>query len=172
MRKLEIYRVNMIRFLPESLIVVVFLFFGCVAKSPPKVKRALELELPSSYQSKLDVIDSDTNWIKEISKDGKLEKLIEEVLLNNWDFKKAATNVQRAAANAKISASKKYPKFSGGLGGARTERSFLGFPFGGDQESSEARPRVSKSLFSSYGMSLDMNWEIDLWGRMRQARKH
>ncbi len=171
MRKLEIYRVNMIRFLPESLIVVVFLFFGCVAKSPPKVKRALELELPSSYQSKLDVIDSDTNWIKEISKDGKLEKLIEEVLLNNWDFKKAATNVQRAAANAKISASKKYPKFSGGLGGARTERSFLGFPFGGDQESSEARPRVSKSLFSSYGMSLDMNWEIDLWGRMRAGQE-
>ena len=171
MRKLEIYRVNMIRFLPESLIVVVFLFFGCVAKSPPKVKRALELELPSSYQSKLDVIDSDTNWIKEISKDGKLEKLIEQVLLNNWDFKKAATNVQRAAANAKISASKKYPKFSGGLGGARTERSFLGFPFGGDQESSEARPRVSKSLFSSYGMSLDMNWEIDLWGRMRAGQE-
>ena len=171
MRKLEIYRVNMIRFLPESLIVVAFLFFGCVAKSPPKVKRALELELPSSYQSKLDVIDSDTNWIKEISKDGKLEKLIEEVLLNNWDFKKAATNVQRAAANAKISASKKYPKFSGGLGGARTERSFLGFPFGGDQESSEARPRVSKSLFSSYGMSLDMNWEIDLWGRMRAGQE-
>ena len=171
MRKLETYRVNMIRFLPESLIVVAFLFCGCVAKSPPKVKRALELELPSSYQSKLDVIDSDTNWIKEISKDGKLEKLIEEVLLNNWDFKKAATNVQRAAANAKISASKKYPKFSGGLGGARTERSFLGFPFGGDQESSEARPRVSKSLFSSYGMSLDMNWEIDLWGRMRAGQE-
>ena len=171
MRKLETYRVNMIRFLPESLIVVAFLLCGCVAKSPPKVKRALELELPSSYQSKLDVIDSDTNWIKEISKDGKLEKLIEEVLLNNWDFKKAATNVQRAAANAKISASKKYPKFSGGLGGARTERSFLGFPFGGDQESSEARPRVSKSLFSSYGMSLDMNWEIDLWGRMRAGQE-
>ena len=171
MRKLESYRVNMIRFLPESLIVVAFLLCGCVAKSPPKVKRALELELPSSYQSKLDVIDSDTNWIKEISKDGKLEKLIEEVLLNNWDFKKAATNVQRAAANAKISASKKYPKFSGGLGGARTERSFLGFPFGGDQESSEARPRVSKSLFSSYGMSLDMNWEIDLWGRMRAGQE-
>ncbi|MBT7983758.1 MAG: TolC family protein, partial [Akkermansiaceae bacterium] len=135
------------------------------------MKEPLELKLPSSYQSKLDVIDSDTNWIKEISKDGKLEKLIEEVLLNNWNFKKAATNVQRAAANAKISASKKYPKFSGGLGGARTERSFLGFPFGGDQESSEARPRVSKSLFSSYGMSLDMNWEIDLWGRMRTGQE-
>lgn len=161
----------MIRFLPESLMVVVFIFSGCVAKSPPKMKKSLELELPSSYQSKLDVIDSDPNWIKEISKDGKLEKLIEEVLLNNWDFKKAATNVQRAAANAKISASKKYPNFSGGLGGARAERSFLGFPFGGDQESSGVDPKVSKSLFSSYGMSLDMNWEIDLWGRMRAGQE-
>ena len=166
-----IYRVQMVRFLHKFLIVIVFIFSGCVAKSPPKVKEVLELKLPSSYQSKLDVFDSDTNWIKQISKDGELEKLIEEVLLNNWDFKKAATNVQRAAANAKISASKKYPKFSGGLGGARTERSFLGFPFGGDQESSEAKPRVSKSLFSSYGMSLDMNWEIDLWGRMRAGQE-
>ena len=171
MKRAGIYRVKMIRFLHKSLIVVVFIFSGCVAKSPPKVKEALKLKLPSSYQSKLDVFDSDTNWIKQISKDGELEKLIEEVLLNNWDFKKAATNVQRAAANAKISASKKYPKFSGGLGGGRTERSFLGFPFGGDQESSEAKPRVSKSLFSSYGMSLDMNWEIDLWGRMRTGQE-
>ena len=164
-------RINRVYFFSVPLIFVVSIFSGCIAKSPPKMKEPLELKLPSSYQSKLDVIDSDTNWIKEISKDGKLEKLIEEVLLNNWDFKKAATNVQRAAANAKISASKKYPKFSGGLGGARTERSFLGFPFGGDQESSEARPRVSKSLFSSYGMSLDMNWEIDLWGRMRTGQE-
>jgi NodT family efflux transporter outer membrane factor (OMF) lipoprotein len=164
-------RINRAYFFSVPLIFVVLIFSGCIAKSPPKMKEPLELKLPSSYQSKLDVIDSDTNWIKEISKDGKLEKLIEEVLLNNWDFKKAATNVQRAAANAKISASKKYPKFSGGLGGARTERSFLGFPFGGDQESSEARPRVSKSLFSSYGMSLDMNWEIDLWGRMRAGQE-
>jgi len=171
MKRLRINRVNGVRFFPEYLIVVVFLFSGCVAKSPPKGKGSLELKLPSSYQSKLDVIDSDTNWIKQISKDGKLEKLIEEVLLNNWDFKKAATNVQRAAANAKISASKKYPKFSGGLGGARTERSFLGFPFDGDQESSETKPTVSKALFSSYGMSLDMNWEIDLWGRMRAGQE-
>jgi len=161
----------MFRLLRKFSIVVVLVFSGCVAKSPPKMKEPLELKLPSSYQSKLDVVDSDTDWVKQISKDSELERLIEEVLLNNWDFKKAATNVQRAAANAKISASKKYPKFNGGLGGARTERSFLGFPFGGDQESSETKPKVSKSLFSSYGMSLDMNWEIDLWGRMRAGQE-
>ena len=161
----------MVRLLRNFPIVLILIFSGCVAKSPTKVEEPLELKLPSSYQSKLDVFESDTDWVKQISKNSQLERLIEEVLLNNWDFKKAATNVQRAAANAKISASKKYPKFNGGIGGARNERSFLGFPFGGDQEPSEAKPKVSKSLFSSYGMSLDMNWEIDLWGRMRAGQE-
>ena len=166
-----IYRIKMVRLLRNFPIVLILIFSGCVAKSPTKVEEPLELKLPSSYQSKLDVFESDTDWVKQISKNSQLERLIEEVLLNNWDFKKAATNVQRAAANAKISASKKYPKFNGGIGGARNERSFLGFPFGGDQEPSEAKPKVSKSLFSSYGMSLDMNWEIDLWGRMRAGQE-
>ena len=166
-----IYRIKMVRLLRNFPIVLILIFSGCVAKSPTKIEESLELKLPSSYQSKLDVFESDTDWVKQISKNSQLERLIEEVLLNNWDFKKAATNVQRAAANAKISASKKYPKFNGGIGGARNERSFLGFPFGGDQEPSEAKPKVSKSLFSSYGMSLDMNWEIDLWGRMRAGQE-
>jgi multidrug efflux system outer membrane protein len=171
MKLVGIYRIKMVRLLRNFPIVLILIFSGCVAKSPTKVEEPLELKLPSSYQSKLDVFESDTDWVKQISKNSQLERLIEEVLLNNWDFKKAATNVQRAAANAKISASKKYPKFNGGIGGARNERSFLGFPFGGDQESSEAKPKVSKSLFSSYGMSLDMNWEIDLWGRMRAGQE-
>lgn len=171
MKLVGIYRIKMVRLLRNFPIVLILIFSGCVAKSPTKIEEPLELKLPSSYQSKLDVFESDTDWVKQISKNSQLERLIEEVLLNNWDFKKAATNVQRAAANAKISASKKYPKFNGGIGGARNERSFLGFPFGGDQESSEAKPKVSKSLFSSYGMSLDMNWEIDLWGRMRAGQE-
>ena len=167
----KIHRIKALRLLAGISIFVVLIFSGCIAKSPPKMGELLELELPSSYQSKLDVYDSNADWIKQISKDSELERLVEEVLLNNWDFKKAAVNVKRAAANAKISASKKYPKFNGGLGGARNERSFLGFPFGGEQESSGEQPKVSKSLFSSYGMSLDMNWEIDLWGRMRAGQE-
>ena len=34
----------------------------------------LELELPSSYQSKLDVYDSNADWIKQISKDSEASK--------------------------------------------------------------------------------------------------
>ena len=71
MKRLRINRVNVVRFFPEYLIGVVFLFSGCVAKPPSKGKGSLELKLPSSYQSKLDIINSDTNSIKQISKDGK-----------------------------------------------------------------------------------------------------
>ena len=83
----KIHRIKALRLLAGISIFVVLIFSGCIAKSPPKMGELLELELPSSYQSKLDVYDSNADWIKQISKDSELERLVEEVLLNNWDFK-------------------------------------------------------------------------------------
>ena len=147
-------------------LILMFSFFGCVAKSPPLTNTKDRIfTAPSVYSSKLQEAPSTHDWVKEISNDKILSGLIKEVLNNNIDIKKAANNVQRAASNARISGSNKFPKFSGGVGGQRNQQAFLGLPFDTDD------PQLSKSLFNAYGLSLDMQWEIDLWGRIKAGQE-
>ena len=147
-------------------LILVCNLFGCVAKSPPLTNtKDRILRVPSAYSSKLQEAPSTHDWVKEISNDRILRGLIKEVLNNNIDIKKAANNVQRAASTARISGSNKFPKFSGGVGGQRNQQAFLGLPFDTDD------PQLSRSLFNAYGLSLDMQWEIDLWGRIKAGQE-
>ena len=147
-------------------LILVCNLFGCVAKSPPLTNtKDRILRVPSAYSSKLQEAPSTHDWVKEISSDKILSGLIKEVINNNIDIKKAANNVQRAASTARISGSNKFPKFSGGVGGQRNQQAFLGLPFDTDD------PQLSKSLFNAYGLSLDMQWEIDLWGRIKAGQE-
>ena len=146
------------------MIILIFLS-GCAANSPEKILEISGVSTPSAYYSKLDEVPSNENWIKEISKDENLGNIISAVLENNTDLQKAANNVKRAASRAKITASNRYPKFAAGVGGQRNQQAFLGLPFG------DADPQLSRSLFNAYGLSLDMNWEIDLWGRVKAGQE-
>ena len=147
-----------------GIIILIFLS-GCAANSPEKILEISGVSTPSAYYSKLDEVPSNENWIKEISKDKNLGNIISAVLENNTDLQKAANNVKRAASRAKITASNRYPKFAAGVGGQRNQQAFLGLPFG------DADPQLSRSLFNAYGLSLDMNWEIDLWGRIKAGQE-
>ncbi|MAW11923.1 MAG: hypothetical protein CMO54_08745 [Verrucomicrobiales bacterium] len=147
-----------------GIIILIFLS-GCAANSPKKILEIPGVSTPSAYYSKLDEVPSNENWIKEISKDKNLGNIISAVLENNTDLQKAANNVKRAASRAKITASNRYPKFAAGVGGQRNQQAFLGLPFG------DADPQLSRSLFNAYGLSLDMNWEIDLWGRIKAGQE-
>ena len=147
-----------------GMIILIFLS-GCAANSPEKIPEIAGVSTPSAYYSKLDEVPSNENWIKEISKDKNLGNIISAVLENNTDLQKAANNVKRAASRAKITASNRYPKFAAGVGGQRNQQAFLGLPFG------DADPQLSRSLFNAYGLSLDMNWEIDLWGRIKAGQE-
>ena len=146
-------------------IIILIIFSGCAANSPDKTSQVDGVSTPSAYYSKLDEVPSNENWIKEISKDKDLGNIIRAVLKNNKDLQKAANNVRRAAARAKITASNRFPKFAAGVGGQRNQQAFLGLPFG------DADPQLSKSLFNAYGLSLDMNWEVDLWGRVKAGQE-
>ncbi|MFQ5353090.1 MAG: efflux transporter outer membrane subunit, partial [Candidatus Binatia bacterium] len=75
-----------------------------------------------------------------------------------------------------------YPQVGAGLSGSRRRQNFIGFDFFGsstDQDSgsgstSPGSARGSSILSSTstrLGVSLDVSWEIDLWGKARAARR-
>ena len=148
-------------------VVPALMLLGCAAKAPPLQEDVLDMEAPAAYKSKLKTFGTAETWLKQLSADGTLVDLVEEVKKNNWDIKKAAVHVKTAAAEAKIAGSKRYPFFSTKLEGQRAQQAFIGFPLGGQG----AGDGISKSLSNNFGLSLDVAWEIDLWGRIRTGQE-
>lgn len=92
---------------------------------------------------------ADQHWA-EVFHDPELQRVIETALANNLDLKIAAARVEEFR------------------GRARVARSYLGpnLSLGGDTSPSPGTPDDS-----SYSLGLTLNWEIDLFGRLRRANE-
>ena len=96
--------------------------------------------------------------------DPDLSRLIEESLSGSFDLAAAAARVQAAEARARITGADLAPQADLAASGARARRNFIGFPIPGAGE------RVLSTTNTSWGVSLDLSWEVDLWGRIRSGR--
>lgn len=116
--------------------------------SPPKI------DLPTTTASKAQHIDRE--WWKAFG-DPLLNQLVADALINNFDLAKAAANVQEARANAGTAQSLLSPRLDG-VGKANASK----------RRASFVSTDNDLSKTSSYlAGGLAVNWEIDLWGRIR-----
>jgi NodT family efflux transporter outer membrane factor (OMF) lipoprotein len=93
-----------------------------------------------------------------------LSSLVEEALGRNFDLQAAGARLAAAEARARIAGADLWPRVDASGSGARSRRSFVGFPFPGGEE------RALSTTSTNLGVSLDVTWEIDLWGRVRAGR--
>ncbi len=103
------------------------------------------------------------SWWKSFS-DPHLDSLILEALANNHDLAAAAAAVDAALARARIAGADLRPQLSAGINGARRQQVFVGLPIPGGEA-------ALKSLSTAWGVSLDISWEADLWGRLRAGQQ-
>ena len=83
---------------------------------------------------------------------------IESALQRNYDLQAAASRLEQAEAQARIAGADLQPQAQVGLVAARRKQNFIGFPIPGDG--------VPSSTSTNLGVSLDLSWEVDLWGRL------
>jgi NodT family efflux transporter outer membrane factor (OMF) lipoprotein len=102
----------------------------------------------------------DETWWAEFDDPG-LKALIEEALENNRDLRGAAARVEAARAQARIAGADQYPDVIAGLDSAKRKQNFIGLPIPG------AEGGVLSTTTTTWGLSLDVSWEVDLWGRLR-----
>ena len=141
----------------RSLAAVALLALSACAVGP-KYQRP-ETEVPTAFRYTLGADEAasiaDLGWW-EMYRDPILQGLIEEALRNNQDLRFAAARVTEARAMVGVSAADFYPQI--GLGAA-----------GGYGQQSAKNYVPGQGPSGSFNASLGMSWELDIWGRVRNA---
>jgi len=97
------------------------------------------------------------NWLESFG-DPTLTRLVNEALKNNPDLAATAARLDQAIASANAAGAALYPGLDAGIQG---------------QNSTTLRRRSGTDRNSSrFGASLDLGWELDVWGRLRHSRQN
>ncbi len=134
---------------------------GCVS-APPVVVPQLDVPVPDAWTTEgngpTGAVASD--WWSAFGDTG-LSTAVETALVQNFDLRAAAARLEQAAADARAASGALQPTIQASYNGSRRKQNFVGFPIPG------AEGRVLSTISTNHGVSLDVSWEIDLWGRLR-----
>lgn len=131
---------------------------GC--KVGPDYQRPT-VESPATFRNGPDAPDAasfaDLPWW-QVFNDEVLQSLVREALTNNYDLRIAISRIEQAKALEAQAVSPLYPQIGYNAGLSQGRNAFVGSPSpnGGDTTSSALA-------------TLNVFWEIDLWGRIRRA---
>jgi NodT family efflux transporter outer membrane factor (OMF) lipoprotein len=126
---------------------------GCSVRQPSEPIMPPSIEVPDAWvsQSETKAQDLPAGWLADFE-DPRLEAIVAEALENNQDLRTAAAQLEVARQAAIKAGAGLYPFISAGAGG-----SSQGGYEGGDTTTTS-------------GVSLDVVWEIDLWGGIRAGK--
>jgi multidrug efflux system outer membrane protein len=107
----------------------------------------------------------DLKWF-EVFKDQELQKLVRTAMIQNYDLRAAVARIDAARANLGLARSDQFPQFEASADLTTTRASSNG-QFGA---SGQGGPGGKTHSFGSVLLNL-LNFEIDVWGRLRQQTK-
>lgn len=122
---------------------------GCASKAGPDADRHVG-ELPDAWTTKTAASEVESAWWLRF-KDERLNALIDEAQRYNTGIGQAEAREQQARAQAEIAGADRLPQLSGAFNASRQKQPVPG----GDS-----------AITETYGASLNISWEIDLWGRL------
>lgn len=138
------------------LIVSIFLISGCATKAPPSQAEKLPVQAPATYNSDHDKASFwNDGWMQDIQ-DPLLPRIIAEALEQNYNLIIAEGRLQAAEATAVIQGSGRYPDLDLRTTGGRRLTSKEGQQF-----------EIRSNYSSTFRLDFRTNWELDIWGRVR-----
>ncbi len=139
---------------------VVVVAVGC-ASALPVEPPVLDVQIPTEWTAEeVPVGQVEVTWWNDFGDEG-LTAVVETALSRNYDLQAAAARLEQAAAEARAANGDLMPSIEASYSGARRKQNFVGFPIPGSED------RVLSTVSTNYGVSVDISWEIDLWGRLR-----
>jgi NodT family efflux transporter outer membrane factor (OMF) lipoprotein len=137
------------------LVLSLAVIWGC-ASAPGRVHPDTGIEVPPDWTvPAAATVPIEPGWWADFG-DSDLDSFVAEALENNRDLRAALARLDAAAASARIAGADLKPKIGIGLEATRQRFNPAALGFGGDSRT-----------FDTFGVSLDTQWEVDLWGRIR-----
>lgn len=149
--------------LPGTALIGGLLLTSCAAIDPPVARERVQAPLvPDRFSAEIDAPPAAEEiaaaWWNELNAPA-LDALIVEALEANYSLDAAVERVAQAAAEAELAGVGRRPQVNAGLSASRARQVFVGLPIPG------ADGPLSTTA-STYGLSLNVSWELDLWGRL------
>jgi multidrug efflux system outer membrane protein len=148
-------------------LIVVSLLTGSVA-GQKKYERPSAIKTPDAFRGTATVAPADQTSIGdlkwfEVFKDEALQKLVRTAIIQNYDLRAAVARINAAHANLGLARSDQFPQFE-----ASTDLTTTRISRNGQLGASGQGGRTRS--FGSVLLNL-LNFEIDVWGRLRQQTK-
>ncbi|MCY3759053.1 MAG: TolC family protein, partial [Acidobacteria bacterium] len=96
--------------------------------------------------------------------DEDLDRVVARVLERNQDLRAAGARIEAARAQARIASAAQLPQLDASFDLGGRKQNFLGLRLPGAEGS------VLSRTFSSTGLSLNLGWEADLWGKVKAGK--
>lgn len=129
---------------------------ACQPAHSPQIRLGeVEGMAPSSWsQSEYSKAGVDYGWVQNFG-DSRLNQLVKKAVESHPEMQIMAERVHRAEKYAQIAGAASKVQSNIGLSGNRKKTVFVNFPFEGSQTA------------NTYGIDWKVNWEPDIWGRVR-----
>ena len=150
-------------------LLLLFLLTSCASKKAIEPESMVN-NIPEDWAITTPVtINISDIWWNEFQ-DEKLNQFLNQFLEQNINLEQAMLNTRVAKQVSVISTSNVFPSIAVSASGSESEQNTSGFPsifssFFGNQND-----EITTFTQENYNLSLSTQWEIDLWGKMRQGR--
>ena len=145
------------------------LITGCASQKAIEPDSIISEQIPNQWQSDLPVqLNVSEIWWNEFQ-DENLNQFLSIFLEENINLEQAMLNTRIAKQGAVLSTANLAPSVGIAASGTESEQNTAGFPpiftsfFGNNDE-------ITTFTQENYSLSLKAQWEIDLWGKLRQGR--
>ena len=146
------------------------IFFSCASKNPLNPENIIDIKIPLEWElSVSESINFSENWWNNFDDDN-LSLYMNEFMDENINLEKAMLNTRKAKQASVIATGNLFPSISISSGVVESEQNTAGIPTIFSTLLGQSSDEVTVFTQENYNLSLGTQWEIDLWGKLRQGR--
>ena len=155
----------------NRIILLITLFiFGCASQKPIEPNQVVDFDVPEKWEVNISQnLDFDQKWWN-IFNDDNLNSFVVEFMDENINLEKAMLNTRKAKQASVIATGSLLPSISISSGVVESEQNTAGIPTVFSALLGQSSDEVTVFTQENYNLSLGTQWEIDLWGKLRQGR--
>ena len=155
----------------SRIILLITLFiFGCASQKPIEPNQVVDFDVPEQWEINISQnLDFGQKWWS-IFNDDNLNSFVVEFMDENINLEKAMLNTRKAKQASVIATGSLLPSISISSGVVESEQNTAGIPAVFSALLGQSSDEVTVFTQENYNLSLGTQWEIDLWGKLRQGR--